>query len=409
MGTETAKKRPGLVGDIQVAGSGLSEAGLRLLAKNEPKLFMEKTQKLIDKGELRWSKVRDLRSTYRALADVQVPVEFEDMGIKRTLMASAFPLLSGGMTIAGINDAMMGVASIGQDLVTDMEDSKKWTTLARVTSEDNTGIDRVDETKDFPEIGAGEERFQIGHKRNGRRLSISKEMVEENDVAGIVQKVDALGEIAGELIEEQTLSRVTDLHGSTASAAEPYVLHLGTAGTPLYTATANSPGKRAPSGTRVTNNALADESDLENARVRLAAMLNDRGKRVGIPMSRCTLLVPDALVGVASKILNSELVPGVENEISNWGPKGQYRPRLVSSPKLDDFSTTAWYLGWFEKQFKRKWKLRLEYVTLGDDPLTYLRNRVAFQARIAWDTEVGAVDYNLVVQNLSGTTAPVPA
>jgi len=73
---------------------------------------------------------------------------------------------------------------------------------------------------------------------------------------------------------------------------------------------------------------------------------------------------------------------------------------------LDDLSTTVWYLGWFEKQFKRKWKLRFEYVTLGQDTESYLRSRIAFQARLGWDVEIGATDYVYVVQCLSATTAP---
>ena len=109
-------------------------------------------------------------------------------------------------------------------------------------------------------------------------------------------------------------------------------------------------------------------------------------------------------MGAAAKILNSELVPGVENEVSNWGPRGQYRPKLLSSPKLDDISTTAWYLGAFRRQFIRKWKLRFEYVTLSGDTKDFLERRIAFQARIGWDVEIGATDYVYVVQNLSSTT-----
>jgi len=92
--------------------------------------------------------------------------------------------------------------------------------------------------------------------------------------------------------------------------------------------------------------------------------------------------------------------------LNNWGPRGQWRPRLLSSPKLDDLSTTVWYFGWFQKQFIRKWKLRYETVTLGTNTESYLRSRLGFQARIAWDCEIGAVDYVYVMQNLSATTAP---
>jgi hypothetical protein len=177
----------------------------------------------------------------------------------------------------------------------------------------------------------------------------------------------------------------------------------------LYSSTANTPSTRTPSGTRVTNNALVDETDLDAVRSVLAAMKNERGKRIAIPISRCTLLVPDALAGVANKLLNSEYVPGVVNEVSSWGPRGQYRPKLRTSPKLDDISTTAWYLGQFDKQFVRKWKLRMEYMMLTGDTESKLRARIAAQFRIAWNCEIGARDHVYVVQSLSGTTAPTTA
>jgi len=141
----------------------------------------------------------------------------------------------------------------------------------------------------------------------------------------------------------------------------------------------------------------------------MATMLNNRGKRITIPRSMIKILVPDAIVGAVMKVLNSEYVPGVENEKSNWGPAGKWTipaERVISSPKMDDLSSSAWYYGAFQKQFKRKWKMRFEYVTLGSDTQAYLNSQIAFQARLAWDVEIGAVDYIYVIQNLTATDAP---
>lgn len=399
------KTKRQFIPSIRVGGGGMDMDALRTLAENDPKGFIDRCQGLIDKGELTWGKVPNLQRLFNTLIDVEVPVSMEVMGQQRTIMASAFPVLTGAMTVAGINAAYDAVPTIGQELVTEMDDNKRITQVASITSED-TKIDRVDEAKDFPEIGAGEEKYEIRNKRNGRRLSITAEMVEENDTAGIIQRIDALGEISGEFVEEQTLSRVCDINGSGTSPAEPYVLRLNGTGVALYQ-TDNDPLARLPStGNRITSNAFVDSTDLDAARARLAAVTNSRGKRIAIPMSQCVILAPDAIAGAVSKVLNSELEPGVENEINNWGPRGQYRPRFVTSPKLDDLSTSAWYLGNFKKQFKRKWKLRFEYVTLAMDMASFLRSRLAFQARIAWDCEIGAVDYVYVVQSIAATTAP---
>lgn len=399
------KRKQGFMPNVRVGGSGLDMAALHTLATNEPDAFMGKVQKLIDAGTLRWDTIGDLRRLHGALSDVQVPARVNVMGEQRAIMASAFPLLCGGLTVAGINAAYDEVPTIGQDLVTEAEDPKKISQYASLLSED-VNVDRVDEGDDFPEIGAGEERYEIRSKRNGRRISITAEMIEENDVAGITGRINALGLIAGETVEEQTIRRVCDIDGSATSPAEPYVLRISGAGAALYQTAATTLTRLHSSGNRHTNNALVDTTDLNNARARLAGMKNSLGKRISIPMSRCTLLVPDALAGTALKLLNSELEPSVENEVNNWGPRGRYRPRFLSSPKVDDLSTTVWYLGWFQRQFIRKWKLRFEFVTLSGDTESFLRSRIAFQARVAWDVEIGATDYVYVVQNLSATTAP---
>ena len=391
-------------------GNNMSFREIRDMAKGNPGAFVQTITDAAEKGQLRFSDIPDLKELYRYTADVLVPVNMTDIsGAERAIKASAFPILTGTLAIAGIQEAYDAVPSIGQDLVTEMDDNKKITTLVNLETLDKE-VDEVKELDDFPEVGVTEDYVEIRHKRNGRKLTISAEAIEENDAPNIIARINKLGEIMGEWEEEQTLQRVTDHYGSGSAPTEPYAYRPSGTGTQLYNATANNPGTRAPSGTRVESNALEDETDIDNARTVLAAMKNGRGKRIFIPWSDVYCLVPYAVVGKASKVFNSEYVPGVENEMSNYGPVGRWHippERLLTTPKLDDLSTSAWYLGAFKRQFVRKWKLRVEYVTLGQDTQAYLNSRVAFQARIAWDMEVGATDYVYVVQNLSATTAPV--
>ena len=67
-------------------------------------------------------------------------------------------------------------------------------------------------------------------------------------------------------------------------------------------------------------------------------------------------------------------------------------------------------LGAFMRQFVRKWKLRPEAIVLPGTAdgaaQSFLDARIGYQARIAWDMEVGAIDYVYVVQSLAATTAP---
>ena len=395
-------EKPRITSNIVVGTRGIDVAGLREFAQRNPDRFVRLADDLIGQGKLTWRKLKNVTHLFRALIDLQVPTQQTVMGARSTVMASAFPVLISGMTIAAINEAYEAVETIGQELVTDREDNKKITTIAAILSED-VKADRVEEGKVFPLVGSSDEKFQIGHLRNGRRMQITAEMIEENDISGILELIDSLGEIAAEIVEELTLDRVYDRFGSGSSPAEPYVLRHNGVGKTLYT-TSGTLHTRAPGGTLVVNNALADATNLEAARVLLAKMLNSRGRRRGMRVSRMQLVVPDALATVASKLLRSELEPGVENELNDWGPRGSYQPKLISSPKLDDISTSTWHLGDFKKQFVRKWKLRFEPMSLAGNTQKMLESRIAYQSRLAWDVEVGCRDYGCVVQSRSGTT-----
>ena len=400
--------RPIIKSNLVPITGGLKIADLRTLAQNEPDMFVHKIQAGGEAGHILLENLRDLRSLYMALADIPVKVLAEINGVQRSVMTTAFPVLTSAAVVAQINKAYQAVESVGDQLVTDFDDNKKVTTLTQVNTLDKN-VDEVKERADFPEVGTSEENVEIRHRKNGRKITFSAESILENDLPDIVSRTNALGEIAGEWIEEQTLARVTDYYGSATTPAEPYVYRPNGTGTALFSATANTPGARAPSGNQVQNNAFVDETDLDAARTRLATMLNERGKRIAVPRSLIQILCPDAIVSTIMKVINSECVPGVENELSNWGPRGMWNipaARVVSTPKLDDLSPTAWYYGAFRLQFKRKWKMRMETVTLGMDTQAYLNSQTAFQARLAWDVEIGATDYIYVIQCLAATTSP---
>ena len=391
---------------------GLSLGGLREIALNDPKNFMQKIDGLIENGTIKPADIlANARGLFMNFSDVPVTVHMPDElthSGQRAITTSAFPVLTGTAIIKMFNDKYAKLPTIGQDLVTDFDDNKKITTIAAVLNDDKH-VSEVKETEEYPEIGASEETVQIRHRKNGRKISLTTEMLRENDIPNFLMRVNALPEIASDEIEELTLARVTDHYGSAASAAEPYVYRPEGTGTALYSSTANTPGTRAPSGTRVANNAFVDETDLDAARAVLAAMLNGRGKRINIPVSERVILCPDAILGAVLKVMISEYVPGVENEISNWGPRGRWNipvARILSSPKVDDLSTSAWYYGAPKRQFLRKWKIRFTYVTLGQNTQAYLDRDIAFQARISWDCEVGATDYVNFIQCLSASTAP---
>lgn len=382
---------------------------LAALAAKDPTKFLQRVRDLATAGKFGWGQVRDLKALYRATRDVEVSVLMRDPidQSMRMLTTSAFPILCGVLTEAGINAAYDEVPKIGDQLVQDVDDPKETSHYVNIlSSDDGKSQDQRDETEPYPLMGASEERYQIDSQEDGRRIAITQKLIETNNAPGIVQRIDALGRWAGNLLERKTLRRVCDVYGSASAAAAPYVYRPNGVGASLYTVSTTA-HSRAPGGTRLINNDLVDVTDLEAARVVLANMRDDLGQRIGVPVTgQMILLVPDGRVSAAQTILASAAVSGVENEISQWGPSGSYRPRLLSSPLLDDLSTTAWYLGRFVRQFVRKHRLRLEYVALsGTGTVEFLRRRVAFEARVALDFEIGAIEHNEVVQCLSGSVA----
>lgn len=397
---------------VQVlARNGIHIPSLRSKAENDPAEFVPFVREIAgldpvtgavrsrseierrgDAAPWRWTDVPSTRALRDALgADVTVQVP-DANGQVRSVTTSAFALVAGALSVREVSEAYEGVESVMSDLVTDIDDVKKHTFVTNVLHHDNN-VDEVKEGDDFPMLTAGGEKFSIGHKPNGRMISISQDLIEENDKPEIIARLAGLGEIAGELMEEQGLKRVTDYDGSASSPAAPYLLNLD--GGKAFFQTVNTTLGRLPStGNRITSNPLNDEQNLSTARKRIASMTNSRGKRIQFPRSEFVLLVPDALLEIALKLLGSEYVPGTVNELNPWGPRGEFSPKLVSTPKLDDLSATAWYYGVPRRVLRRKWKLRPEIVMLaGSGQLNYVNSREGFRVRVAWNMEVGAADY----------------
>lgn len=391
-------RRRSIVNPVR-AGASRGLGDIVSKAKAEPKAFAETIERLTGEGKIRLADVH-LKDAQQALRDVEVEVHVTDQtGRERAVMASAFPLLVGGLMVAEINEGLAAAEMIGDQLVTDLEDPKRISIVDRVVTLDTTG-DRTDEEKDFPEIGASEESYELLAKRDGRKLSITQELIEQSDMANIVERVNKLVEIATTKVEKLTLDAVTDRYGSAGSAAEPYVYRPRKTGPASLYTTSTSALTRAPSGTSISGNALASAANLSAARTFLANMRDDKGDRGVVSLSKTILLVPDALFEKASQILGSLMTPGVMNEFNTWGPSGPFRPQLLSSSRLDDISTTDWFLGDFQAQFRRKWVFRFENVFLsGPDTQRYLDRRIAWQGRIAWNCGVNAVDHNRVVRS----------
>jgi hypothetical protein len=395
-------KGPTLVADFRALRPGtLGADGLRALALKNPESFMARFEDLVASGEITLAKIGSLRGLFHALGDVQVKSQVDVLGQVRELTTSAFPLAMGNLMVAALNAAYLGVPTIGDELVTDLDSNKRFTHMAKLHHEVHDKVD-VKEAEEYPLIGAGESFTVIGSKRRGFRWKLTQEALDEDDVGVTARFLQEAGEYAAELNEEQVLDRVTDRYGSAATPKEPYVYRPQGTGTALFTTTADT---QRTLGSRKVSNVLTSATQLEALRQVLVGQKNTRGRKIDPRLnSEAILLLPDALAGIASTLTRSEMTPGTANEVNPWGPRGLYQPKLISSVKLDDISTGEFYMGTPKRVFTRKWKLRVESVSVARDPLEFLRTRCAYEARVGWDMEIGATDLVGWVQSIPGAT-----
>lgn len=404
--TETPpRKGPKLRADFVASRQGTLDAGgLRDMAKAHPEQFMARFEDLVASGKITLRELGSIKALFRALLDVEVKSRVDVLGEVREITTAAFPLAMGALMVAALNDAYAAVPTIGDELVTDMDSNKKFTHVAKLHHEVHGKVD-VKEADEYPLISAGESFHVIGSKRRGFRWKLTQETLDEDDVGVIAMFLSEAGEYAAELNEEQLLDRVSDRYGSAATPIEPYVYRPNGSGTAFFKVTADETNPQRPTGSRKASNALTSATQLEALRQILVAQLNTRGRRIDPRLnSEGILLVPDALAGIASTLTRSEYTPGNPNEVNPWGPRGLYQPRLLSSVKLDDISTGEFYMGTPKRVFVRKWKLRVETLSVSRDPLEFLRTRCAYEGRVGWDMEIGAKDLVGWVQSIPGAT-----
>jgi hypothetical protein len=363
-------------------------------------------------GKLSYANVRNVGALlglekFRVSAQTE---EQDEQGAikKRTITTGAFPAIVSALNLQAIESAYQEMPDPTDELVTDLDDPKKVTFFPLIKTE-SSAKRALGEVESFPLITASEEIYELHSEKDGRRVELSRALFDENDVTGLIERVTPLAKILRAQRMKRTARAIYDVFGSAATPQQPYALRPKSGVASLYT-TSTTALPRAPRGTRINNNPLTDTTALETADAVLCAMLDPDGELAYADANQFQLVVPKALSYRAFKLLNSHLEPGVENETNYWGPQGMAKPRLVTSPIFDAISQTAWMMGDFKRQFRRKWKQRPTFVESGESAESYLQRDVAYQARLSWDFVVGAVDYAFAVQCLAGTTPPsVPA
>jgi hypothetical protein len=372
-------------------GDHLSLNDWRDILRNDQGDFDRTTQELLKSGKVTPDQC-SLRAWYDAFGNTPVKQTVLDSvnGQLRVVSTSAFAVLAGNTVLARVKAAFEDVPTIGDKLVTLLELDEATTTIPTINAGDNA-MKPVPEGHPYPVMGATEATFVIGDKKYGRRIQITDEMVRRDQTGLILRWAGSLGQMMAKFQEKLIINRVCDtlLDGV-------YVFRPDGTNTSLYSSTARTHGTN-----KVLSNALVDTTDLENARLKLAAMTDDSGEPI---LSRAAvLLVPDALVSVAQTFLGSELLPGTVNQINSWGPRGNYQPQLLSSPYMDQIATTgtsSWYLGDPQRQFILKQSVGLETSQQGAESEEMFSSDIRAQFKVRWAGEVGTDGYEYFIQNV---------
>ena len=393
--------------NYQVGGGEADKRGLFDLAKKNGTKFVEVTRALIQAGKLKLEDF-DLRALFVETIDISCNVRAFIPGVgERTLTTSAFPILTGNLIAELLDRPDETAEAIWPRLVTVRPTNKDTTHLVRVINSDSShqGGNKRKEGDPYPLMVSGEERVQVDTVDDGRRIAIGQKLIETNDMPGLIEQVNALREWANERRDQTVILRAYDVYGSGGTPAAPYVYRPNGAGTALYTTTTTA-HRRAPSGTRVVNNAIVDGDSFKPLIDVLANMRNENGNRVSA-LGGLECLAPHALSPTIDKILASEYTPGVENEVNPYGPRGRFKITPIYSPKIDGFTTSSVILArTFSKFLTMVTRVDMEYVSMAASMQDFLRNRLALEARIADEFEVGARDHNRAVQSLADATAP---
>src|SRR3990167_1021492 len=361
-------------------------------------------------GGLSFAAIADMPGLVRAF---DFPVTYRepvwpDGRQRATVTTSALALLTSTMALADVDQGYEGVPTIVEELVTELDDNHANTEIGAALDFGHAiGAEEpkpLKETEAYRDVGAGEDRFTAITFRDGYKRSFSQVSIERMP-GRVFAELSDLGAGAREVMERFGIGLLMDYWGSRGTNPRFHVLNLNRAAVSLYTTTANSPGTRAPSGTRINNNRLDDATDLSALRTRLVAMRNSRN----MPIMNWpeVIVVPDAAWERAWAALESENTPGVFNEVNFYGPRGPRRTQLISSPMIDLFTTTTWWGGRPKRQFVRKWAQRPEVsVHGGADTAAYTETRQGLLVRIGWDMLVFARDYVYMVECLDATTPP---
>jgi len=283
---------------------------------------------------------------------------------------------------------------IWRELVTEQQENRRDVKVAGLEGAPEPGTVKPGAT--YPVLPFATERYSTAEQiKKGLIIEVNEDVILEDQTGQLLGRARDVGEIMADDKESRILDGVQDVNST--------VFQPQGSAEALYRTSAGTNSSRVNA---VATNALADWTDIDNAKALFAAFTKNRdgtGKRIVIPQ-QMILLVPSALESTAHRVANATEIE-YDALSSGTGPitraSNPYRGRLrpLSSNLLDAQSTSTWYVGAFKKQFRwfYKWLLRvLEELRQGE---RWFEADVVLRVRASEYGEVSATDDAYVVKS----------
>ena len=304
------------------------------------------------------------------------------------LNTQAYSVITGELIAQKVIEGYDAVEAIGDQLVTVMPSKRRNENIPGFNALDMPV--EVSESEDYPELdGLGEKYVTSQATKKGMIISVTEELVMEDQTGLLLQRAGMVGERIRLDREKTILTGVQDVNSTVYKPS-------GSASA-LYSSGHSN---------LVASNALADWTDLDKAYAAFRNLKDEVSEHVLQRWSQFKLLVPVSLGGTAHRIVSATEVRATVGSNESVTTENRFRglnPPL-SSPYLDDQSTSTWYVGDFKRQFvwHEVWPLQT-FRQREDSESRFVRDVVArFKARYLGG--IAAIDYKYVVKNISGAS-----
>lgn len=264
-------------------------------------------------------------------------IALKEAGIGSTVFPKITGELISKMFIEGYNYPN----TIGDQLVTVLPSKLRSERIPGFTALDLPR--EIAENMPYPEVSSFTEKYietDVGNKV-GIIIRLTKELITLDQTGMILMRARDLGKRAALYKEKDILEGIQDVDSVVYRPS-------GTA-TALYS---------SGHGNVKTSNALVDWTDVDAARLVLAAITDEVDEKILIQPN--VILVPEALSVTAWRIVHATTVAMHSGAYPTSGNLTSYEAsnaphfsglKPLSSPILDTTSATTWYLGDFKEQF----------------------------------------------------------